>query len=92
MTRAEEAALKAYPQKEKMNKKGTGIYDPNFQRRDAYQKGYEQAEKDTITRIREYVKQWMPENPEGDEHISGERVAFRSVLVLLKEMQESMEK
>lgn len=44
--RAEEAALKAYPEKDALNKKATGHYDPNYPRRKAYQQGYEQAEKD----------------------------------------------
>lgn len=88
MKRSEHAALAAYPQKEKVNKKGTGVYDPNFPRRSAYQRGYEQAEKNIIKHIREQVNRWMPNNPEGDEHINGERVAFRSVLNLLKEMED----
>lgn len=44
--RAVEAALKAYPEKDALNKKATGHYDPNYPRRKAYQQGYEQAEKD----------------------------------------------
>lgn len=49
--RSEEAAIKAYPQKEAWNKKATGHYDPNFPRRKAYLQGYEQAEKDIISII-----------------------------------------
>ena len=52
--------------------------------------GYEQAEKDTIAKIRKQVEKWIPDNPEGDEYTSGERVAFRSVLHLLKEMEEEL--
>lgn len=44
--KAEQAALKAYPEKDALNKKATGHYDPNYPRRKAYQQGYEQAEKD----------------------------------------------
>ena len=40
-----------------------------------------------IDKIRKQVEAWMPDNPEGDEHISGERVAFRSVLHLLDEIE-----
>ena len=46
MKRSEQAALKAYPEKDALNKKGTGHYDPNYPRRKAYQQGYEQAEKE----------------------------------------------
>ena len=52
--------------------------------------GYEQAKKDTIAKIRGQVEKWMPDNPEGDEYTSGERVAFLSVLHLLKEMEEEL--
>lgn len=94
---AEEAALKAYPEKTKVlwgplpGANRPSVFDDNLSYRTGFIKGYEQAEKDMIKKIREQVECWMPDNPEGDEHISGERVAFRSVLVLLKEMQESME-
>lgn len=54
--RAKEASVIAYPQKDKSNKKGTGHYDPNFQRRKAYQQGYEQAEKDTIERAIKFIE------------------------------------
>ena len=55
MTKAEEAALKAYPEKDCLNKKGTGRYDSNYPRRKAYIEGYEQTEKDTIERACEYL-------------------------------------
>lgn len=42
--RAEEAALKAYPEKDALNKKATGHYDPNYPRRKAHRQGYEKAE------------------------------------------------
>lgn len=86
--RAEEAALKAYPE---LAAEWMKVKTLQPMKRAIYKQGYEQAEKDMIKKIREQVECWMPDNPEGDEHISGERVAFRSVLVLLKEMQESME-
>lgn len=79
--RAEEAALTAYP------------YDGGTKglicesSRPIFIKGYEQAEKDTIERIRKQVKQWMPEK-DGEEHTYGERLAFNSVLHLLEEMEE----
>lgn len=56
--------------------------------RDVFKLGYEQAEKDTIEKVRQQVERWMPDNPEGDEYISGERVAFRSVLHFLKELED----
>ena len=56
-------------------------------RKAAYTSGYEQAEKDTIERIREQVKQWMPEK-DGEENTHGERLAFNSVLHLMEEMEE----
>lgn len=90
MSRAEEAALKAYPNVEQP------VWDESYPRllltrhieRDAFIKGYTQAEKDTIEKVRQQVERWMPDNPEGDEYISGERVAFRSVLHFLKELEE----
>ena len=75
MTRAEAAALSAY--------------DTNTPAaiRIAYRDGYEQAEKDLINRIRKQVETWMPER-DGDEHTEGERLAFRSVLHLLEELED----
>ena len=54
MTRAEQAALKAYP-KETRDKTGfvTDIGHPQFIR-DCYIQGYEQAEKDILAIIKEY--------------------------------------
>ena len=49
--RAEQEALKAYPEKDALNKKATGHYDTNYPRRKAYQQGYEQAEKELIPLI-----------------------------------------
>ena len=54
--RAESAAREAYPEKDALNKKATGHYDPNYPRRKAYQQGYEQAEKDMIERAVEWLK------------------------------------
>lgn len=82
--RAEEFANKAYPNYSPDGKTQVDMSAYRF----ACAKGYEQAEKDTIAKIRKQVKRWMPDNPEGDEYTSGERVAFRSVLNLLKEMEE----
>lgn len=52
-----------------------------------YINGYEKAKEDIIAHIRNTVKFWMPDNPERDEYIEGKRLAFRSVLVLLDEME-----
>lgn len=49
--------------------------------------GYEQSEKDLINRIRKQVETWMPEK-DGEEHTEGERLAFRSVLHLLEELED----
>ena len=75
MTKAEAAALLAY--------------DTNTPAaiRIAYRDGYEQAEKDLINRICKQVETWMPEK-DGDEHTEGERLAFRSVLHLLEELED----
>lgn len=75
MTRAEEAALLAY--------------DTNTPAaiRIAYRDGYEQAEKDLINRIRKQVETWMPEK-DGEEYTDGKRLAFRSVLQLLKGLED----
>lgn len=56
MTRAEEAAFSQYPVRESVNKKGTGRYDKNFQRRKAFVKGYSQAEKVTVKRAIKWLK------------------------------------
>ena len=75
MTRAEAAALSAY--------------DTNTPAaiRIAYRDGYEQAEKDLINRIRKQVITWMPEK-DGEEYTDGKRLAFRSVLQLLKGLED----
>jgi pyruvate/2-oxoacid:ferredoxin oxidoreductase alpha subunit len=90
--RAEDAALKAYPPKFTSPKRyakrvQSEKVDTHVTIRRFYQEGYEQAEKDTIERIRKQVKQWMPEK-DGEEHTYGERLAFNSVLHLLEEMEE----
>lgn len=64
-----------------------GLYHTCFV--DGYKEGYEQAEKDTIERIRKQVKQWMPKK-DWDEHTDGERLAFNSVLHLLEEMEDGL--
>jgi hypothetical protein len=53
--RAEEAALKAYP---------SDIYSGGKSCRRAYKDGYEQAEKDTIQRIKELLKVRIVERTE----------------------------
>lgn len=81
--RAKEAALKAHPICTHSNM----IEKRRAERRRCHEEGYEQGEKDTITRIREQVKQWMPEK-DGEEYTCGKRLAFNSVLHLLEEMEE----
>lgn len=56
-------------------------------KRVGFQQGYEHAEKDIISHIREQIERWMPKD-NGEEHIKGERTAFNSVLHLLKEIEE----
>lgn len=70
--RAEEAAMKAYPRKEALNKKGTGRYDPNFSRRKAYLQGYEQAERDTLEEepdksLEEEIRRYLREECSSDD-------------------------
>lgn len=60
--KAEKAALKAYPEKDCLNKKGTGRYDSNYPRRKAYIQGYEQAEKDMEEKFIQFVHQHYPLN------------------------------
>ena len=43
MNKSEQRALELYPIKERHNKNGTGTYDPNYPRRHAYLKGYDDA-------------------------------------------------
>lgn len=55
--RAEQASLKAYPEKLEWDYRDIE-YDPNMKSRIIFRQGYEQAEKDTIERA---VK-WLEEN------------------------------
>ena len=92
MTRAEEAALKAYPDNEVLffaqDADGKNHPVTTFGREiNGFIFGYEQAEKDLINCIRKQVETWMPER-DGDEHTEGERLAFRSVLHLLEELED----
>lgn len=54
----------------------------------AFVAGYKEAKKDVLEKIEKQVNLRMPDNPEGDEYDEGQRVAFRSVLELLKEMED----
>lgn len=59
MTRAEKAALKAYPKEDGKiwtSAFGTFEFDKNAPERKAFQEGYEQAEKDTIERAVTWLK------------------------------------
>ena len=59
MTRAEKAALKAYPKEDGKiwtSAFGTFEFDKNAPERRAFQEGYEQAEKDTIERAIAWLK------------------------------------
>lgn len=56
--RAEEAGLKAYPEKLEWDYRDMD-YDPNMESRIAYRKGYEQAEKDTIERAAAWLKDYV---------------------------------
>jgi len=84
--RAEQKALEAYPYNRAYTDNDVE-YDGNFCNRLPYIEGYEQAEKDIISHIREQIERWMPKD-NGEEHIKGERTAFNSVLHLLKEIEE----
>ena len=60
MDRAEEAALKIYPQKIEGDSRGS--YDLNLNKRIIYQQGYYQAEKDlelTWEDIRDICRMWI---------------------------------
>lgn len=87
--RAEEAAMKAYPIQGDWvgNKYRDWDEDINRVHRNVFLQGYEQAEKDIISHIREQIERWTQKD-NGEEHIKGERTAFNSVLHLLKEMEE----
>lgn len=82
--RAEEAALKAYPTHDGASEQWKKAHLSSLAE---YIQGYEQAEKDIIARIYKQVNCWMPEN-DGEEYTNGERVAFNSILHLLKTMEE----
>lgn len=83
MNKAEKIAVEKYPH-------GTfdGELEDSLRAACMCMVGYNEGKKDTIAKIREQIERWMPDNPESDEYIYGERVAFRSVLNLLKEMEE----
>ena len=60
MTRAEEAALKAYPQEEGKvwtSAFGTFAFDKNAAERKGFQQGYEQAEKNIISIIESRISE-----------------------------------
>lgn len=86
--KAEEMALKAYPIHSVLIQPARrGGYYADNHLREGFIEGYKQGEKGTIARIREQVKQWMPEK-DGEEYTCGKRLAFNSVLYLLEEMEE----
>lgn len=63
MTRAEQAALKAYPNDERKvfhSAFGTLEIDKNAPYREGYIQGYEQAEKDTIERACKWLFSHLP--------------------------------
>ena len=57
-----EMALKAYPVREKFNKKATGTYDPNLPRRKAYMEGFQQAVKIMLGMLTEISNEETPEH------------------------------
>ena len=75
--------MEAYPDYPSMD----GGYITQRKQRHCYIKGFERAEKDIISHIREQIERWMPKD-NGEEYLKGERTAFISVLRLLKEMEE----
>jgi len=57
MSKAEEAAMKAYPVKEEWVGNQYGyLADVNATARKKYQEGYEQAEKDVIAMVKKYLE------------------------------------
>ena len=71
MTQAEERSLRAYPIREDFYRKD-GILrseplDLNLEKRGFYRQGYEQAEKDTIERVID----WLEEHFMDNSHHSG---------------------
>ena len=86
--RAKEAALEAVPVEDDRSIFGFSLESAyTIQRREGFQQGYEKAEKDIISHIREQIEKWIPKD-NGEEHIKGERTAFNSVIHLLKEMEK----
>ena len=83
----EEAAVQAHIQ---MEEGGEDMTFLNTFKAGAEWMAGQQAEKDTIAKIHEQIERGIPDNPEGDEYIFGERVAFRSVLNLLKETEKEL--
>ena len=89
--RAKQAAIKAYPLPNfsGMIENDASIIaaQSTFKAREYYIEGYDQAEKDIISYIRKTIKLWIPEK-DGEEYTDGKRLAFNSVLHLLKEIEE----
>lgn len=52
-----------------------------------HRSGVREGKAQAISHIRNQVKLWMPDNPEGDEYEAGKRLAFASVLQYLKELE-----
>ena len=82
MTRAEQAALKAYPHKIEEHPKvmgGSITFDANNLPRGFYQEGYEQAEKDTIERACKWIFSHLPilvDYYDEDIHTGADRSEF----------------
>ena len=91
--RAEEVALKAYPVRTYRKDQGEPEYSSDYNANDRYrfQEGYEQAEKDTIERVIEWVKSnghlYVNRVKEGDEYV-GEFMEEPFVESLRKAMEE----
>lgn len=65
MTRAEEAALKAYPEQDMLRTPNTHKSQLNKERRRIYRQGYYQAEKDMKERFIQFVHSHYPINYTG---------------------------
>ena len=88
MTRAEEAALKAYPKEDgKVWNSAFGVFefDRNAPQREAFQKGYEQAEKDTI----EIAVKWLEEH--ADEYNGSESSFDHMEEEMITDFRKAME-
>lgn len=87
MTREEEIkqkSLDAFPIKERYNKKATGSYDANFQKRKSFEEGAKWADKTMRERVLDFIDTYFYDHPHVNCHVCAD--SFES----LEKMEEAL--